>query len=317
MVSAYTRHKRIFIIVKLLIAAVIVTLLVRRISAQELREALWQAEWSWIFCAMLLLTVNLYLQYRRWEILVHRVQPDTPRRRIFSSLLSGITLGFITPGRIGEFSRAFFIREGQWPQLLGLTALDKFYALLVLYFFGLLGILPFLQRHVELLIWMPLMITLLIFFLLLFLLLIHPPFMAAVLRRFEKHWHKRKRVHQLIAGLEVLPSRIAMKLSLLALGQVCTYTIQFYLLVRAFAPVPLVKGLQALTATLWVKTMLPISIGDLGVRESAAIYFLGELGVPPAAAFDGSMLLFIINVLIPAVAGLVFLMRDSTFRKHL
>ncbi len=317
MVSKYTRHKRLFILVKVIIAAVTMAMLIRRISARELKEALLQAEWQWILYALLLLTLNLLFQYKRWEILVHLAQPDATRRRIFSSLLSGVTLGFITPGRIGEFGRAFFIREGQWPLLLGLTALDKFYALLVLYLFGLLGILPFLQRHVELLVWMPLIITAMIFFVLLYLLLIHPPFLAGVLRRYEKHWHKRKKLRLLVSSLDMLPSRVAMKLSLLALGQVCTYTVQFYLLVRAFAVVPLLQGLQALAAALWVKTLLPISIGDLGIRESAAIYFLGELGVPPAAAFNGSMLLFFINVLLPAVAGFIFLMRDGTFRKQL
>ena len=317
MVSKYTRHKRLFILVKVIIAVVTMAMLIRRISARELKEALLQAEWQWILYALLLLTLNLLFQYKRWEILVHLAQPDATRRRIFSSLLSGVTLGFITPGRIGEFGRAFFIREGQWPLLLGLTALDKFYALLVLYLFGLLGILPFLQRHVELLVWMPLIITAMIFFVLLYLLLIHPPFLAGVLRRYEKHWHKRKKLRLLVSSLDMLPSRVAMKLSLLALGQVCTYTVQFYLLVRAFAVVPLLQGLQALAAALWVKTLLPISIGDLGIRESAAIYFLGELGVPPAAAFNGSMLLFFINVLLPAVAGFIFLMRDGTFRKQL
>ncbi len=317
MVSKYTRHKRIFILIKLIIAFLVIGLLIRRISAEELKEALFQADWQWILYALLLLALNLFFQYKRWAILVRLSEPDTTRKRIFSSLLSGVTLGFITPGRIGEFGRAFFIREGKWPLLLGLTALDKFYALLVLYFFGLLGILPFLQRHVELLVWMPLIITALIFFVLLYLLLIHPPFLAAILRRYQKYWHKHKKLHLLVSSLDLLPSRVAMKLSLLALGQVCTYTFQFFLLVRAFAVVPLVQGLRALAATLWVKTLLSISIGDLGIRESAAIYFLGELGVPEAAAFNGSMLLFFINVLLPAVGGFVFLMRDSTFRKHL
>jgi uncharacterized membrane protein YbhN (UPF0104 family) len=315
MVSKYTRHKRALIIFKVAVAIIVVTMLVRRISTLELRSALMEAQIAWIIPAVILLALNLFLQYKRWELLVHQVLPQVPRRQILSSLLSGITLGFITPGRVGEFGRAFFIAGTEWPKLLGLTLLDKFYAFLTLYFLGLIGIIPILETEVELLVWMPLLIIALAFFALLFLLLLHPPFLAGILKKFRKHWEHRKKISQIVSSLEQVPPRLAVKISLLALGQVCTYLVQFYLFIRAFAPLPLLKGMQALMATLWVKTMLPISIGDLGVRESAAIYFLGKLNVAPAAAFDGSLLLFLVNVLLPALAGLVLLLRKGAARR--
>ncbi|HNW59539.1 MAG TPA: lysylphosphatidylglycerol synthase transmembrane domain-containing protein [bacterium] len=315
MASTYTRHKRTLIIAKVAIAIIVVAMLVRRIHAAELKSAMLQARILWILPAVLLLGLNLFFQYRRWALLVRRLQPQTPARQIFSSLLSGITLGFITPGRVGEFGRAFLIAGNDWPRLLGLTLLDKCYAFLTLLFFGLIGMLPILKRETELLVWLPLILIALSFFAVLFLLLLHPPFLAGILKKFRKHWENRNKLARIISSLEHVPPLLAIRISLLALSQVLTYLLQFYLLIRAFSPLPLIRGLQALMATLWVKTMLPISIGDLGVRESAAIYFLGELGIPAAAAFDGSLLLFLINVLLPALTGLVLLLRRSAARK--
>ncbi|HPM59453.1 MAG TPA: lysylphosphatidylglycerol synthase transmembrane domain-containing protein [bacterium] len=316
MASKYTRHKRTLLIFKAVIAIIVLTMLVRHISIGELKTALLEARIVWIIPAVLLLALNLFFQFKRWEMLVRQVQPRAPKRQILSSLLSGITLGFITPGRVGEFGRAFFIDGTDWPKLLGLTLLDKSYAFMTLLFLGLVGMLPYLRREVELLVWMPLIIIALAFFALLFLLLLHPPFLAGILKKFRKLWEHRRKVAQIVSSLEQVPPRLAVRISLLALGQVFTYLLQFYLLIRAFSPLPLLRGIQALMATLWVKTMLPISIGDLGVRESAAIYFLGELGVAQAAAFDGSLLLFFINVLLPALAGLILLLRrDAAARK--
>ena len=65
----------------------------------------------------------------------------------------------------------------------------------------------------------------------------------------------------------------------------------------------------AISATMLVKSLLPISIGDLGIRESAAIFFLGKIGVHESTAFNASILLFLINLLIPSLVGLVLVLK--------
>ena len=59
-----------------------------------------------------------------------------------------------------------------------------------------------------------------------------------------------------------------------------------------------------------VKSMLPIAIGDLGVRESAAVYFFNILHVPGVAAFNASLLLLFINLLIPSIIGLILILKN-------
>lgn len=79
------------------------------------------------------------------------------------------------------------------------------------------------------------------------------------------------------------------------------------ILVCASYPIGYVNGLRAAAAVVFVKSALPITFGELGVGEAASIHFFGQFGVPKAAAFDASILLFMINMVIPSLVGLFFL----------
>ncbi|MCK4979586.1 MAG: hypothetical protein KAS62_04275, partial [Candidatus Delongbacteria bacterium] len=63
-----------------------------------------------------------------------------------------------------------------------------------------------------------------------------------------------------------------------------------------------------------IKTFLPISLGDIGVREGTAAYVFGLLSFPKEAAISAGFMLFVINILIPASVG-VFLIPFARFVK--
>ena len=94
------------------------------------------------------------------------------------------------------------------------------------------------------------------------------------------------------------------------MAQTLTYILQFSLLVNAFSSIAITKAFLAVGTTMMVKSMLPIAIGDLGVRESAAVYFFNMLHVPGAAAFNASLLLFFINLLTPSILGLILILKN-------
>jgi hypothetical protein len=58
---------------------------------------------------------------------------------------------------------------------------------------------------------------------------------------------------------------------------------------------------------MFVKSLLPISIGDLGIREAGSIYFFSIYGISQAAALNASLLLFSINIFIPSILGIYFI----------
>ena len=76
-------------------------------------------------------------------------------------------------------------------------------------------------------------------------------------------------------------------------------------------------GYLAVASAFLAKTLLPVSFGDLGVRESAAIYFFAQFGISRAAAFNASFLLFLINLLIPSLAGLLIILFNRYVGKNI
>ena len=90
-----------------------------------------------------------------------------------------------------------------------------------------------------------------------------------------------------------------------------TYTVQLFILILAFEKISPLQSFAASSSAMLVKTLLPISLGDIGIRESASVYFYAKMGISKATAFDASFILFILNILFPSFVGLVIVLRDK------
>ncbi|MFC1726340.1 hypothetical protein ACFL4T_11995 [candidate division KSB1 bacterium] len=87
------------------------------------------------------------------------------------------------------------------------------------------------------------------------------------------------------------------------------FTLQFVVLIYAFSNVHFPEALMAVFFIFFVKNFFPISIGDLGIREAVSIYTLAAVGVSQPAAFNSSLLIFFVNIFIPALAGAFFIVK--------
>lgn len=307
----FTGKKKTIWIIKIVTAVFLLTVLVKTIHYREIKSALIGADFRWMILALLLLMPNIYFQFKKWQILVRLIRPNTANVSILSSLFSGITLGFITPGRVGEFARAFFIPGTTWTQLIGFVMVDKIFSLAVLYIVGILGIWPILQLHLHTIARTPIIVTISAVLLFAYFILFNPKYAKPLLKWFITRYQNHEKILQFFHSFENLSSRINAAIFTFALFQVSTYLFQFYLFLRAFVDVPVLDGILAVGATMWAKTLLPISIGDLGVRESAAVFFLGRLGVSSAVAFNASLLLFALNILVPTIIGFYIIIKSK------
>jgi len=58
-------------------------------------------------------------------------------------------------------------------------------------------------------------------------------------------------------------------------------------------------------------TIVPsFALAELGVRESLAVILLPAAGIDPAVAFIATLLVWIINILLPSIAGMVLFFRS-------
>jgi membrane protein implicated in regulation of membrane protease activity len=322
---------------KLLLALVLITLLSTSIQFDTLASVFLKANPLYIGAALLLLPLNLYFQFRKWQLLVLSRIPLATARELRTSLLLGFTFGIVTPARIGEFGgRAAGIgtrssqavrSEESGPDgktdlviadkvaLIGLTAIDKLSTMMVTLLMGACALLVFCWLHPFMSPWL---LTGLLLFTAMGLLLLRLLWKSRHAKQgseskdstTEHRGYLRRRFEDVRSMLRALDTALLRRLLAFSFLFYCTFLLQFFLLLLAFTSVGTISALAGIGTIMLVKTIIPpVTIGELGIREAASVFVLGHAGILAAAAFNASLLLFTINILLPSLAGLLLLIR--------
>ena len=311
------RHKTYIIIgIKLLIAAGILYYLISQIDYREIITAISEANTFLIATAFSLGIVNIFLQFLKWKLTCTTILSETNNSKILSSIFYGLSAGAITPFRIGEyFGRAIAFRNKPLLQVTAATVIDKFFPLVIITFLGSIASLVFIYFRYDVSVYIVLSLFVIVFTIFYFLLLII---------RSEKFWNNvffdrlraSTRFNQLLlnlGSLRNLDKKYARQMTFISMLFYICFLVQFALLVAAFSHnSEYLIYLWAGILLIFVKTAIPqVSIGELGIREGAAVFFLTSFGELSSVAFDASIFLFFINILLPAMIGLFLLFRKN------
>jgi uncharacterized membrane protein YbhN (UPF0104 family) len=308
--------------IKVVVTIVLFGLMYRAIRPAAILSAFRSAEYSLVFAALLLMPLNIWLLEYKWRYLVRLIHPDITFNESLGSLLGGYALGIVTPGRLGEYGRGFFIKHNTL-NLVGLTIIDKFYNIGCTIAFGLpaLMTLPwvFKLKTIDIIemnvfiskshLFISIMILIAILNILLIYLALDPRPVRSMIYSLQITFPRRNRISQLAHGLDYFNAPQARKVLLLTIAHYVVFLAQYYLLIRSFAHLNILTSIRGASAILFAKTALPIAIADLGVDQLVAVQFFGQFGASPEAAFNASILMFAMNVLIPALIGVLFIGR--------
>ena len=315
--------KKILSVVKIIIALLIAFYLFNSVDKNKILEIFKNANINYISSALLLLILNLFIQFKKWQYLVRTVNKETSSHEILGSVFIGITLGFITPGKIGEIGKLFFIANTDRLKLLGLSIFEKLYDTYPVIIFGLISLpfLPgvffnnFLVVHTN-----GFIFSLLAIFIILFTAL-NPGLIQAVLQYLDNRiFHKNKKFEKAIYAIENFEKKNAKTLLFYAVALFLTYSTQLVLLIHSLFPVSISDSYIAVWSSIVIKTALPISFGDIGIREGATAFAFNFFDYPKEAAISAAFMLFIINIIIPSIIGiflipfLKFISKNKLFR---
>jgi len=304
-------NRRLFLWIKIAVGLALLTMMFYTLKPRPIWEALKAARYDLVMFAALLMPVNLFLQERKWAYLVRLVRPEATIGETLGSMLGGFAFGIVTPGRIGEYGRSLLIKGTDPLKLVGLTVIDKFYNLGCTAAFGLPALftlpwaLDFASGYV--LVSMIALLAVVDFILLFFAL--DPRPVRSLLYAAQLMLPKGERVAQLMGGLDRFAPKQARVTLIWTLLHQFVFLAQYYFLINAFGALEFLPAARGASAILLAKSALPIAIGDLGIDQLVSVQFFGQFGVTSEAAFNASMLLFAINVAIPAIAGLLFVGR--------
>ncbi|MFC1726341.1 lysylphosphatidylglycerol synthase domain-containing protein, partial [candidate division KSB1 bacterium] len=97
---------------------------------------------------MVLLPANLVLQSLRWKTLLDSTGKYIGFKDLIRSVLTGIAIGSITPGKVGEIGKAFFIKGIDKKELLFYAVFEKLYSFFVIVLMGSISVL-FLKDNIP------------------------------------------------------------------------------------------------------------------------------------------------------------------------
>ncbi|MBN2030958.1 flippase-like domain-containing protein [bacterium] len=308
-----------FYFLKISIACIILFILIHRVQFEQIYLAFINPNRPvFIFLAIVLLMPNLFIQWYRWFFLLKLVNPQITVLESFSSYFGGFTIGMITPGRIGEVSRGLFLKDIDKLKAVGMVFIDKLYSVAIIFIGGVWGIailLSHLSGWVSFIVWPIFTMSLLITSLIL-IFITRPHGLKSILYHLSLMLPYRDKTRRFIRCFDPFGKRESHILFMLSFLMYFIYILQFCFLALAFQNLPFVALFSSTTSTLFAKTLLPFSLADLGIREGASIYFFSQFQVEKVTAFDSSILLFAINILIPTFIGFFFLLKISCEEKN-
>ena len=260
-----------------------------------------------------LTAANWILEGLKWQLLVKKVEKISFRSSMQSVLL-GLSMGFITPHALGDYAGRIWQLKGEKRiESLGAIMLGRAAQYFATFSFGLFGISYLLmkQESVEAFSLISIGLVLLsvatggalfLFFRNLFLQLLN----FRILTGFKKYFgvigqYAYKEIIYLLG---------------LAFTRYLIFASQFYLLLYFFGistdQLLLVAGV---TWTLFAKSSIPSFnfLSDLGVREFSALFFFSYFGADNTLVLLASFALWCLNLLFPAIIGLVGVLRLKIF----
>ena len=306
----------IIIAAKILISLGILYYLINAVEYNQIISALNEANVIIIGVVFLLGFVNIFLQYSKWRLTCVEVLEVKDNSKVFRSLFFGFSAGIITPLRIGEyFGRGIEFKDKSLVQVTVATLIDKFFPLLMVASLGSISSLFFIYFYYNVSIYIVLSLFILIFtfFYLLIILLLSNKFWNSILFSKLNSSVKLKPFLEKLRIFERLDRTYFFKMLSISFLFYACFLIQYALLVVAFSNhFDFILYLWAANLIMFVKTIIPpITFGELGIREGASVYFLTQMGETASVGFNASILLFIINLLIPALIGVGMFLRKN------
>ena len=262
-----------------------------------------------VLLAVALVPINWGLEAWKWHRLARHLEPVSFGRSL-KAVLVGLTLGFATPNRVGDYAgRILELKSARRLDALGAVFLGRYAQLVVTVLAGAAGLLFFVLK----------------FYLtgypaaglgvtaaagLLGAMVLLPLYRSRILLAVLTLVRPLRRFRRFLAVMPTYPTRALHAVLAISGLRYTVFCGQFLLLLHAYGTTaPLGQGLAAVAGTFFLKSLVPSlnALADVGVRELSATHLFGLLGQPVLPVLSASLSLWVINIALPSAAGLLLL----------
>ena len=272
-----------------------------------------------------LMLLNWGLEAHKWKFLLRKIERLSFMKSL-KSIFAGACVSIFTPNRLGEFGgRIFYLSRSNRLSGVFITLLGNMGQLAIALTAGLLGTLLFINYFHPFMLntngWVIASTISLLGIVTLFSLIFNLNKVGAFLKiiptwfginlkeRLSRKWIGSASVFKLYSPKDLV------WLFFLSALRFTVYCIQFYLLLYVLGiSLPILQGMVLITMCFFTLTIIPtITLSELGIRGSVAIYFIGHLSQDSMGILAASFSLWVINLVIPAIIGSYFVYRIKLF----
>lgn len=299
--------KKIVWTVKIILSVLLLYILVNYLAFNNITSIIKKANYFYVSAAFIMVFFNIYIQYLRWKLICKDAIRDIKSDKILKSIFIGIASGLITPFRVGEFfGRAYLFEGDNFHKAISLSVFDRLLSMCSTFIVGSGFFLYFIKIYFN--VNTSIIITIVVSSLGLIFSLLTVIYFGIIKAP------KMKFLQKIVDYFEVLKElnkKTLIYVFILAVIFFLTYIFQFALLMSGFlGAVDFLTYFYIGILVFYTNTIIPpITFGELGIRESAAIFFTSFAGYNSVAGFNSSVLLFVFNVLIPSFIGLIIYLR--------
>ena len=270
---------------------------------------------------VLMMFLNWFLEALKWQFLISKIEQISIMRSI-RAVFSGITVSAFTPNRVGEYGgRVFCLEKADRLQAVLITVIGSMAQLVTTIFFGCIGLLFFSKYNPAFSLMVgsiefgyPILIFLLVFLnVLIIFLFLNSSILSTILFR-VKFLEKYKKYIEVFSFYNT--GELG-KVLCFSVARYFVFTTQFFILLQLFdVDIAYNDAIVLIMIMLFVVSIIPtIAITEIGVRGSVSIFLFGLLSANTTGIFSATFFIWIINLLLPALIGTVFIFTLKFSRK--
>jgi hypothetical protein len=262
---------------------------------------------------VLLMILNWVLESLKWWHLTRILAPMSVWRSI-ESVFCGLTWAIFTPNRFGEYGgRVMFLPNRKRIHGIFAMAVGSFGQNVITNVLGAAASVWFLYTFMHVYTWLMLAIAIgaLGFIVMMLIFYFNIKWMVSLLNsiKFLKKFHRFFDIMGKYKPAELL------NIMWFCLARFFVFTFQYYLVIHLLIPqIPLFQMALLMFVFFFIQSALPsLDVLDIGVRGALALTLFGYVTSQATAVVVAVSIIYIVNLIIPAILGSVFVFKLKFF----
>ena len=265
----------------------------------------------WLTAVLLLLPFNWLFESVKWQLITIHIQKITLKASL-KAVLAGISTGFFTPNRVGELvGRILYLDQKNHKAGITLSLVNSLTQNLIMTLCGIPACIIFFAStsyriQINHIYYLVLLAVCLIGFGLLYF------FLPQISNRFKQSPYSLK-IKEFTDCLSDFREKDLIRIMLVSLVRYAVFCVQFFLMLRFFGiELSIWQALIAMPTNYLFVTFTPsLAFSEAAIRSSFAVLTIGAFSGQTVNIALAGMCIWMINFVIPMLAGTVLMMRKK------